>query len=95
LRLPGRVIRLVQVVLHSGSRVADRLFGTELSLYGWAMYLTPEGGDPVELPGYANVCLHCGSGHPLGEIKRIRRVCYRCPACNRVNPYFPPFGNRV
>jgi hypothetical protein len=59
------------------------------------MYFTHAAGEPVEIPGFESVCLHCGSGHPISELGRVRRVCYRCPACRRLNPYFPPRRTKI
>ncbi len=92
-RLPLPVIRLLQRLIHTGTRACDRLFGSGLSVYGWALYFEPGGDGPVrEVPGYLNVCLRCGSGDPADSLARSGRWRYRCGGCGHVNPYFRPFG---
>ena len=73
------------------SRVSDRLFGTRLSVYGWALYF----GSfpvPVDTDVWSNVCIRCGSGAQsewLREVKVVRRQfflpVYRCPSCGTTN----------
>jgi len=94
-RLPPRAIGLLQHVLYIGTRLADRLFHTDLALYGWAFYFERSSAPVVQEPGYINVCLYCGAGHPAASLERPSRFTCRCTACNRVNPYFAPFGNTL
>jgi SAM-dependent methyltransferase len=78
------------------ARLSDRLFGTRLSVYGWALYF----GSfpvPVEIDGWPNVCIRCGSGAQsewLRHLKLVRRrfilpgfflQLYRCPSCGATN----------
>lgn len=73
------------------ARLSDRLFGTRLSVYGWALYF----GNlavPVDIDVWANVCIRCGSGAQsewLRHLKLVRRrfflPVYRCPNCGTTN----------
>lgn len=73
------------------ARLSDRLFGTRLSVYGWALYF----GDvalPPEMDAWTNVCIRCGSGAPsewLRELKLVRRQFflrfYTCNNCGTTN----------
>jgi SAM-dependent methyltransferase len=73
-----------------GFRLLDRIFGTRLSIYGWAFYF---GGLPfaVEEP-WTNVCVRCGAGagsvwlEGSGAVQKFVLVpYYRCSACDAVN----------
>jgi SAM-dependent methyltransferase len=76
------------------ARLSDRLFGTRLSVYGWALYF----GSfpvPVDTDIWANVCIRCGSGAQsdwLRQVKAVRRKLflpvYRCPTCGATNLFF-------
>jgi SAM-dependent methyltransferase len=94
-RLPRRSLGAAQRLLYSGARVLDRIFHTDLAIYGWAFYFERSDGAPVQEPAYLNVCLYCGAGHPAASLERISRSRYRCGACNRVNPYFAPFAGTL
>lgn len=94
-RLPAPVIESAQFLLHAGTRVVDRILGTELALYGWALYFARSAEEPVQVPGYLNVCLYCGAGHPASDVPRRRLAWYRCTCSDRMNPYFAPFRNTV
>jgi SAM-dependent methyltransferase len=73
------------------ARLSDRLLGTRLSVYGWALYF----GSfpvPVEIDGWPNVCIRCGSGAQsdwLRQLKLVRRrfilPVYCCPSCGATN----------
>jgi hypothetical protein len=76
------------------ARLSDRLFGTRLGVYGWALYF---GSLPVavETDVWTNVCIRCGSGaqsHWLRHVKLVHRrlflPLYRCPACGATNLFF-------
>ena len=82
-----------QWVLYLGSRLADCILGTDLAVYGWALYFDRGGGVPVEDPPYANVCLHCGAGHHALSVYRPYPGVYRCRICDHVNPFVRPFRN--
>ena len=92
-KLPPKAITVVQRLLYSGTRVADRWLGSELALYGWAFYFDRAGGSAVETRAYVNVCRYCGVGHPAQSLDRPAPGKFRCASCNGVNPYFAPFGN--
>ena len=95
-RLPRPVIRLAQWLVYTGTRLHDRVFGTNFAVYGWGLYFERSGDDsPREAPGYVNVCLCCGTGDPADSLTRSGRWRYRCAGCGHVNPYFKPFGNTL
>jgi SAM-dependent methyltransferase len=87
-RLPRRAIGLAQHALYAGTRVADRLAGTSLALYGWALFFE-KGSDGAgeEQPGFINVCPYCGVGQPAAGVVRRRLVLCQCRACGRCYPY--------
>lgn len=73
------------------ARLSDRLFGTRLSIYGWALYFGSI-AVPVDTDVWTNVCIRCGSGAQsewLRHLKLVRRrlllPVYRCPACGTTN----------
>jgi SAM-dependent methyltransferase len=75
------------------ARLSDRLFGTRLGVYGWALF----GSFPVaiETDVWTNVCIRCGSGAQsewLRHVKVVRRrflvPVYRCPSCGATNLFF-------
>jgi SAM-dependent methyltransferase len=90
-RLPRWFIRAAQWALYVASRMADRLFGSDVSVYGWALYFEDSPGPAREEPGYLNVCLRCGTGHPAATIARMPRRRFQCGNCFRPNPFFYPF----
>jgi SAM-dependent methyltransferase len=92
-RLPRWLIRGVQWALYVGTRAADRAFGSDLAVYGWALYFENTAAPSREQPGYVNVCLRCGTGHPAGEAARMPWRRFQCRNCFRPNPYFKPFRN--
>lgn len=94
-RLPRPAIRLLQRVIYVAARRCDRMFGTGLAVYGWALYFERDGDEVREEPGYVNVCLSCGNGDPAVSLERVGRQRYRCANCNHVNPYFNPYGNTL
>jgi SAM-dependent methyltransferase len=69
------------------TRRADELFGTRLSVYGWAFYF---GGarEPVDTRAWTNVCIHCGSASPA-ELLEVRGRWYCCPGCGTRNLFTP------
>ncbi len=76
------------------SRLSDRLFGTRLGVYGWALYF---GSFPVAIEAdvWTNVCIRCGSGAQsewLRQMQVVRRrfflPVYRCPSCGTTNLFF-------
>jgi SAM-dependent methyltransferase len=73
------------------ARLSDRLFGTRLSVYGWALYFGSL-AVPVDRDAWTNVCIYCGAGAQsewLRHLKLVRRrvflKVYRCPACGTTN----------
>jgi SAM-dependent methyltransferase len=73
------------------ARLSDRLFGTRIGVYGWALYF---GSFPVPIDTdvWSNVCIRCGSGAQsewLRQMKLVRRrfflEVYRCPSCGTSN----------
>jgi DNA-directed RNA polymerase subunit RPC12/RpoP len=65
-------------------RLADRLLGTRLSVYGWALYFGC--CEPVETVAWTNVCVRCGSDRPSRKLRpggALRQ--YRCPPCGAKN----------
>ncbi len=73
------------------ARLSDRLFGTRLRVYGWALYFGSVPA-PVDTGVWTNVCIRCGSGAPsewLHHLKVVHRrfllPVYRCPSCGTTN----------
>jgi len=73
------------------SRLSDRLLGTRLSVYGWALYFGSF-AVPVEGAAWTNVCIRCGSGSPSEWLRHVNLVrkrflvpVYRCPNCGTTN----------
>jgi SAM-dependent methyltransferase len=67
-------------------RRADRLFGTRLSVYGWAFYFGD--AEPEGCKGWQNVCVRCGAGSPIEYLRSagaVRKWTWRCPACGGFN----------
>ena len=82
----------VLVFLTTILRLCDRLVGTRLSLYGWALYFG-ELKSPIDREAWTNVCVRCGSGHPSAGLLAAGRVerrylwlpFYNCPSCGAPN----------
>lgn len=78
----------VLVFLSGLCRLSDRLFGTRLSLYGWALYFGAC-GEPIDSALWTNVCVRCGAGHPslwllhTGRVEKKFRLLpvFSCPGC--------------
>ncbi len=76
------------------SRVSDRLLGTRLCVYGWALYFGTVKG-VVEERAWTNICIRCGSGFSSDWLLHDRKIVerhwmflvYRCPQCGTVNPF--------
>ncbi len=73
------------------SRLSDRLFGTRLSIYGWALYFGSF-AVRVEAEAWTNVCIRCGSGSQSEWLRHLNLVrkrfllpVYRCPNCGTTN----------
>ncbi len=94
-RLPRGALRKVQRWLNVGTRRADRKLGTDLAVYGWALFFERSEEPVREEPGYLNVCMNCGAGQEAASLEREPGVGYRCRGCGVVNPYFKPFGNTI
>ena len=96
--LPKTIVFVLQTLLYMGTRLLDYIGGSGWALYGWAFYFERVDTSPTvptELPPYINVCLTCGSGHAAIDLRTNLFRIYRCPTCNRLDPYFPPFGNAI
>jgi len=91
-KLPPAVLTACQWALYVFSRAADRLLGTNLSAYGWALFFSQGAPRAAEIPGYVNVCLYCGMGEEAAKVHRRKRMAFVCSNCRRLNPYCPPFG---
>lgn len=73
------------------ARLSDRLFGTRLGVYGWALYFGTF-PVPIETGVWSNVCVRCGSGAQSEWLRRMNLVrrrfflrVYRCPSCGAAN----------
>ena len=84
-------------------RLADRRFGTRLTVYGWALYFGNL-KQPVDATVRTNICIRCGEAHPADWLMRVgsvqRRTLgfdkYTCPGCGAKNIFMqdeaPPAG---
>lgn len=88
-----RLIAVVQWLLYLGTRAADRIFHTDLAVYGWALYFERAPRTPLEDPAYVNVCLSCGAGQDRELVSRPSWFRYVCAVCGRTNPFVRPFRN--
>jgi len=93
--VPRRAVYKGQRALYRTMRLADRLFHTNLAVYGWAFYFAHSGQPAREQPAYLNVCIYCGSGHPAANMHRSSRSSWRCSACETMNPFVKPFRNAI
>jgi SAM-dependent methyltransferase len=73
------------------SRLSDRLFGTRISVYGWALFFGAL-SVPVDTAVWTNVCIRCGSGASSAWLRDLNLVrkrfllpVYRCPNCGTTN----------
>ena len=72
-------------ILTYALRIIDKMFGTRLSVYGWALYFgnVPS---PVEVRQWTNVCVDCGVGYPAAHFERHSFLSsYRCSQCGAWN----------
>jgi len=83
-RLPRRLNRATQWGLYLTTRVADRFLGTQLAVYGWALWFDRGSGAAVENPASVNVCMCCGAGHPPEPSQRFSWTCLLCRGRNPV-----------
>jgi SAM-dependent methyltransferase len=72
-------------------RLLDRILGTRLSVYGWALYFGNIQA-AIDCNTWTNVCILCGAGHPSDRLLREQMVVpqyivslYRCPNCRTLN----------
>jgi SAM-dependent methyltransferase len=79
------------LLLTHAFRLLDRLFGTRLSVYGWALYFGNIQAT-IDQNAWTNVCILCGAGHPSDRLLREQMVVpqyivsvYRCPNCRTLN----------
>ncbi len=77
-RLPRDLIRTAQWELYVGTRVVDRFLGTNLAIYGWALWFDRSALTAIEKPPYVNVCMGCGAGHPPDPVLRSDWSCLLC-----------------
>jgi SAM-dependent methyltransferase len=91
LRRLRSAVAAAQWLLYLGTRWWDRVFRTDLALYGWAFYFERSAGNAVEERAYVNVCMYCGVGHHSLSLARPFSLTYRCPVCDHVNLYIKPF----
>ena len=94
-KLPRRAVYACQKALYRTTRFADRLFHTNLAVYGWAFYFGHSTVAAREQPAYLNVCIYCGSGHPASDMDRSSEPHWRCRACDTINPFVKPFRNAI
>ena len=73
------------------ARLSDRLCGTRLGVYGWALYFGTF-PVPVDTEVWSNVCVRCGSGAQSEWLRRMHLVrrrlfleIYSCPSCGATN----------
>ena len=96
-RLPEPAVALFTAFL----RMADNVFGTRLSVYGWALYFGCL-KEAVDAEVRTNICVRCGQAHPadwldhIGAVQRHRWLpaYYRCPGCSAKNFYAAEKGRR-
>jgi hypothetical protein len=93
--LPRAAVYKGQRALYRTTRLADRLFHTNLAVYGWAFYFAHLNKTPTEQPAYLNVCMSCGCGHPAADLSPGSRSIWRCSVCDTVNPFVKPFRNAI
>ena len=94
-KLPRITLYAGQRALYRATRLADRLFHTNLAVYGWAFYFAHLNKTPTEQPAYLNVCMSCGCGHPAADLSRGSRPIWRCSVCDTVNPFVKPFRDTI
>ena len=94
-KLPRAVVYRGQRALYRTTRLADRLFHTNLAVYGWAFYFAHSSEPAREQPAYLNVCVYCGSGQPVASMDRDASPMWRCNACGTINPFVKPFRNNI
>lgn len=89
--LIGGGTHLSLLLITFSMRVIDRILGSRLSVYGWALYFGPY-PSAIDCHLRSNVCVRCGSGHAskwLVENRLIHRWllfrAYRCPNCGSTN----------
>lgn len=91
--LLGNGTEISLLLLNYVSRLSDRVLGTRLSVYGWALYF----GNipvPVETDIWTNVCIRCGSGSQSDWLRHMKLVTrrfllpvYGCPSCGTTNVF--------
>lgn len=94
-RVPRTAVYRAQRALYRTTRFADRLFHTNLAVYGWAFYFAHSSQAALEQPAYLNVCVYCGSGHPAADMHRGGQRFWRCSACETMSPFVQPFRNAI
>jgi SAM-dependent methyltransferase len=74
-------------LLGYAARILDRVFGTRLSVYGWAFLYGRSG--PAGQTAWTNVCVRCGSAQPDDALNPRTVIWpvkgYDCPRCGTWN----------
>ncbi len=86
--IPDGFSHFGSLALNGVTRIADRLFGSRLSQYGWGLLFSNAGLNASGLPSYFNVCRSCGSGLSYRLLKRKTLFgvgLYHCPYCKVPN----------
>jgi SAM-dependent methyltransferase len=68
-------------------RLADQVFGTRLSVYGWGLWFGAA-GEPVDTLAWTNVCVECGHATPAALLQPDQHAflpVYRCGSCGARN----------
>ena len=77
-----------------GARSMDRVLGTRLSVYGWALYFGHV-TTAIHTEPWTNVCVGCGTAQSAAALESNSRVrgrlfrSYTCPACGAWNLFTP------
>jgi len=83
-------------VLTYALRLADRVLGTRLSVYGWALYFGHV-RESVDTAAWTNVCVDCGVGRSADVLRSNQLLkrwlffprFYKCPTCRAWNLFTP------
>jgi len=76
--------RCIAILTYALRRI-DKIFGTRLSVYGWALYFGNVPA-PVKPREWTNVCVDCGVGSPATYYADCRFAgSYRCEQCGAWN----------
>ena len=75
------------------TRISDRVFHTNLKLYGYVLLFSKKETEVIKRNGYINVCRKCGSGFnsELNNMIIKRNLFfhqYICPSCGTINEFY-------